>query len=135
MLVLDTEVYSNTGGQTSKATRIGAVAEFANKGKLKPKKDLFQIGMSIPNVYVASISAGANMGQTIKAFKEANDHNGPSLIIAYSPCIAHGIKGGLSNSVTEQKLLVESGYNILMRYNPSTKSLIFKFMKLFLLKK
>jgi len=123
VLVLDTEVYSNTGGQTSKSTRVGAVAEFASTGKLKPKKDLFQIGMNIPNVYVASISAGANMSQTIKAFKEASEHNGPSLIIAYSPCIAHGIKGGLSNSVEEQKLLVESGYNILMRYNPVNKEL------------
>lgn len=124
ILVLDTEVYSNTGGQTSKSTRVGAVAEFASKGKLKPKKDLFRIGMSIPNVYVASISAGANMSQTIKAFKEATEHKGPSLIIAYSPCIAHGIKGGLSNSVEEQKLLVDSGYNILMRYNPELQELV-----------
>jgi len=123
VLVLDTEVYSNTGGQTSKSTRVGAVAEFANTGKLKPKKDLFQIGMNIPNVYVASISAGASREQTIKAFKEAEEHNGPSLIIAYSPCIAHGIRGGLSNSIEEQKLLVESGYNILMRYNPETDKL------------
>jgi pyruvate-ferredoxin/flavodoxin oxidoreductase len=123
VLVLDTEVYSNTGGQTSKSTRTGAVAEFASTGKLKPKKDLFQIGMNIPNVYVASISAGANREQTIKVIKEANEHKGPSLIIAYSPCIAHGIKGGLSNSIEEQKLLVESGYNILMRYNPETNEL------------
>ncbi len=123
VLVLDTEVYSNTGGQTSKSTRTGAVAEFSSKGKLKPKKDLFQIAMNIPNVYVASISAGANQMQTIKAFKEAEEHIGPSVIIAYSPCIAHGIKGGLSSSIEEQKLLVESGYNILMRYNPETKKL------------
>lgn len=123
VLVLDTEVYSNTGGQTSKSTRVGAVAEFSSLGKLKPKKDLFQIAMNIPNVYVASISAGANQMQTIKAFKEAQEHNGPSVIIAYSPCIAHGIKGGLSNSIDEQKLLVESGYNILMRYNPENMKL------------
>lgn len=123
VLVLDTEVYSNTGGQTSKSTRIGAVAEFSNSGKLKPKKDLFQIAMNIPNCYVASISAGASPVQTIKAFMEAENHNGPSVIIAYSPCIAHGIIGGLSNSIEEQKLLVESGYNILMRYNPVTDKL------------
>lgn len=123
ILVLDTEVYSNTGGQTSKSTRVGAVAEFASTGKLKPKKDLFKIAMNIPNVYVASISAGASMNQTIKAFKEAEEHNGPSVIIAYSPCIAHGIRGGLQNSIDEQKLLVESGYNILMRYNPEINEL------------
>jgi len=123
VLVLDTEVYSNTGGQTSKSTRVGAVAEFSSTGKLKPKKDLFEIAMNIPNVYVASISAGASREQTIKAFKEANEHNGPSVIIAYSPCIAHGIKGGLSNSIEEQKLLVESGYNILMRYIPEEDKL------------
>lgn len=123
ILVLDTEVYSNTGGQTSKSTRVGAVAEFSSTGKLKPKKDLFDIAMRIPNVYVASISAGASREQTIKAFKEAQEHNGPSVIIAYSPCIAHGIKGGLSNSIEEQKLLVESGYNILMRYLPEENKL------------
>lgn len=123
VLVLDTEVYSNTGGQKSKSTRTGAIAEFASSGKLRPKKDLFEVAMNIPNCYVASISAGANAMQTIKAFKEAEEHNGPAIIIAYSPCIAHGIIGGLSNSVAEQKLLVESGYNILMRYNPEEKKL------------
>lgn len=123
VLVLDTEVYSNTGGQTSKSTRTGAVAEFSYNGKLKPKKDLFQIAMNIPNTYVASISAGASPMQTIKSFKEAMEHNGPSVIIAYSPCIAHGIIGGLENSIEEQKLLVESGYNILMRYNPEENKL------------
>ena len=123
VLVLDTEVYSNTGGQKSKSTRTGAIAEFAATGKLKPKKDLFEIAMNIPNCYVASVSAGASPMQTLKAFKEAEEHNGPSLIIAYSPCIAHGIIGGLSESIEEQKLLVESGYNILMRYNPNTKEL------------
>ncbi len=120
ILVLDTEVYSNTGGQKSKSTRKGAIAEFASSGKLENKKDLFKIAMSIPNVYVASVSMGANGMQTIKAFKEAYEHNGPSLIIAYSPCIEQGIKGGLSMSIEEQKLLVDVGYNILMRYNPNT---------------
>lgn len=123
VLVLDTELYSNTGGQKSKSTRIGAVAEFASSGKLKPKKDLFEIAMNIPNCYVASISSGANNMQSIKAFKEAQEHEGPAVIIAYSPCIAHGIIGGLKESIDEQKLLVESGYNILMRYNPVNKEL------------
>jgi Asp-tRNA(Asn)/Glu-tRNA(Gln) amidotransferase B subunit len=103
-MVLDTEVYSNTGGQKSKSTRMGSVAEFASSGKLESKKDLFKIAMSIPNVYVASISMGANMQQTLKVFKEAKEHNGPSLIIAYSPCIEQGIVGGLSNSLEENKI-------------------------------
>ena len=118
IMVLDTEVYSNTGGQKSKSTRMGSVAEFAASGKLESKKDLFKIAMSIPNVYVASISMGANMQQTLKVFKEAKEHNGPSLIIAYSPCIEQGIVGGMGNSLEEQKILVNVGYNILMRYNP-----------------
>ena len=123
VLVLDTEVYSNTGGQRSKSTRIGGVAEFASSGKLENKKDLFKIAMAIPNVYVASISMGANMMQTLKVFKEANEHNGPAIIIAYSPCIEQGIYGGLNNSLDEQKLLVDVGYNILMRYNPENDEL------------
>ncbi|MEG2457343.1 MAG: pyruvate:ferredoxin (flavodoxin) oxidoreductase [Bacilli bacterium] len=123
ILVLDTEVYSNTGGQTSKATRTSAIAEFSSNGKLNPKKDLFRSAMSIPNVYVASICEGASMQQTITAFKEATEHIGPSIIIAYSPCIAHGIKGGLVNTLKEEKLLVSSGYNILMRYNPENDKL------------
>ena len=123
ILVLDTEVYSNTGGQTSKSTKYAAVAEFSSNGKKTNKKDLFRIAMSIPNVYVASVSMGANMNQTLRAFKEAYEHNGPSLIIAYSPCIAHGITGGLRNSLDEEKLLVESGYNLLMRYNPNNSEL------------
>ena len=124
ILVLDTEVYSNTGGQKSKSTRTGGIAEFASSGKIETKKDLFKIAMAIPNVYVASISMGANMMQTLKVFKEAYEHNGPSLIIAYSPCIAQGIKGGLSNQLEEQKMLVEVGYNLLMRYNPEEDKLI-----------
>ena len=122
-MVLDTEVYSNTGGQKSKSTRTGSVAEFASAGKLEGKKDLFKIAMSIPNVYVASISMGANMQQTIKAFKEAKEHNGPSLIIAYCPCIEQGIVGGMTGQIDEQKFLVDIGYNILMRYNPDTEKL------------
>ena len=124
ILVLDTEVYSNTGGQKSKSTRTAGVAEFASTGKLESKKDLFRIAMSIPNVYVASISMGADMNQTLKAFKEASSHKGPSLIIAYSTCIEQGIKGGLTNSLEEQKLLVDVGYNILMRYNPDNNKLV-----------
>ena len=124
IMVLDTEVYSNTGGQKSKSTRIGSVAEFSASGKHENKKDLFKIAMSIPNVYVASISMGANPMQAIKAIKEAKEHDGPSLIIAYSTCIEQGIYGGLTNSLDEQKLLVDIGYNILMRYNPTEDKLI-----------
>ncbi|MDD2207786.1 MAG: pyruvate:ferredoxin (flavodoxin) oxidoreductase [Bacilli bacterium] len=116
ILVLDTEVYSNTGGQASKSSQKGAVAEFANMGKKTIKKDLFKIAMSYPNVYVAQISLGANMMQTIKALTEAENHNGPSIVIAYSPCVEHGIKGGLVNAINQQKLAVESGYLLLMRY-------------------
>ena len=117
ILVLDTEVYSNTGGQASKSSHLGQVAEFANDGKKTNKKDLFRIAMSYPNCYVASISLGANMFQTIKAFREAEEHKGPSIIIAYAPCIEQGIKKGMSCASTEQKLAVECGYTILMRYS------------------
>ena len=123
ILVLDTEVYSNTGGQASKSSRIGQVAQFADHGKKNPKKDLFKIAMSYPNCYVANVSLGANFMQTIKAFKEAEAHNGPSIIIAYSPCIEQGIKGGMINSSQEQKLVVECGYTTLMRYVPETEQL------------
>ena len=123
VLVLDTEVYSNTGGQASKSSRLGQVAEFANLGKRTYKKDLFRIATSYPNCYVASISLGANYFQTLKAFKEAEAHNGPSIIIAYSPCVEQGIKGSMSNATSEQKLSVECGYNILMRYNPDEDKL------------
>lgn len=116
ILVLDTEVYSNTGGQASKSTKAGAVAKFATFGKTTTKKDLFKIATNYNNVYVASICLGANPMQAIKAMIEAERHNGPSIIIAYAPCIEHGIKGGLTNSIEEQKLSVECGYNILMRY-------------------
>ena len=116
ILVLDTEVYSNTGGQSSKSTKLGAVAKFATNGKHNYKKDLFKIATTYENVYVASISLKANPMQAIKAFKEAEEHNGPSIIIAYAPCIEHGINGGLINSIEEEKKSVECGYNILMRY-------------------
>ena len=95
---------------------MGAVAEFANMGKKTYKKDLFKIAMTYPNVYVAEVSMGANIMQTVKALKEAEAHDGPAIILAYSPCVEHGIKGGLVNSVDQHKLGVESGYSILMRY-------------------
>lgn len=123
ILVLDTEVYSNTGGQMSKSSRIGQVAEFADYGKNASKKDLFRIAMSYPNCYVASVSLGANMMHTLKVFKEAREHKGPSIIIAYAPCIEQGIRGGMSCSTLEQKLAVEVGYNLLMRYNPISNEL------------
>jgi len=117
VLVLDTEVYSNTGGQSSKATPMASVAKFAAAGKRTGKKDLGLISMSYGNIYVASISLGANMNQAIKAFNEAENYNGPSLIIAYSPCIAHGLD--MSKTVQEEKLAVQSGYWPLYRYNPT----------------
>lgn len=116
ILVLDTEVYSNTGGQASKSTKIGAVAEFADFGKKTCKKDLFKIAMCAPNVYVGSICLGANNNQAIKTLNEAENHNGPSIVICYCPCIEHGIKGGMCNSINEEKLAVECGYTLLMRY-------------------
>ena len=123
ILVLDTEVYSNTGGQASKSSRIGQVAQFADAGKKTAKKDLFKIAMSYPNCYVANVSFGSNFMQTINAFKEAEAHTGPSIIIAYCPCIEQGIKGGMGNSSQEQKLVVDCGYVSLMRYNPETDKL------------
>lgn len=123
ILVLDTEVYSNTGGQMSKSSRTGQVAEFADYGKRSAKKDLFRIAMSYPNCYVASISLSANMMHTLKVFKEAKEHQGPVIIIAYAPCIEQGIKGGMSCSTMEQKLSVDVGYNLLMRYVPDSQTL------------
>ncbi len=124
ILVLDTEVYSNTGGQMSKSSHVGQVAEFADLGKKNAKKDLFKIAMCYPNCYVASVSLGANIMQTIKAFKEASEHQGPSIIIAYAPCVEHGIKGGLSCTTKEQKLAVDVGYTLLMRYQPEKELLV-----------
>ena len=116
MLVLDTEVYSNTGGQASKSTPIGAVAKFAFGGKAQPKKDLALMAMSYGNVYVARVAFGANDMQTVKAFLEAEAYDGPSLIIAYSHCIAHGYD--LIHGLDQQKAAVQSGSWTLMRYNP-----------------
>jgi pyruvate-ferredoxin/flavodoxin oxidoreductase len=119
ILVLDTEVYSNTGGQASKATPRAAVAKFAAGGKATGKKDLAQIAMSYGNVYVAQVAMGANMTQTVKAFAEAEAHRGVSLILAYSPCIAHGIE--MSTQMTHQKEAAESGYWPLFRYDPAVE--------------
>ena len=117
VLVLDTQVYSNTGGQTSKATPEGMVAQFAAHGKKNYKKDLARIAMAYPNVYVAQVSLGANMMQTIKAFDEAIKHDGPSIIIAYCPCISHGIKAGMGCSVEEESLATKCGYFPIFRYD------------------
>ncbi|MBN2614628.1 MAG: pyruvate:ferredoxin (flavodoxin) oxidoreductase [Bacteroidales bacterium] len=118
LLVLDTEVYSNTGGQASKATSTGAVAKFATAGKEVRKKDLGAIYMTYGYVYVAQVAMGANYSQYFKALKEAEAFPGPSLIIAYSPCIAHGLRNGMARSQHEEKLAVESGFWNLYRYNP-----------------
>jgi pyruvate-ferredoxin/flavodoxin oxidoreductase len=118
ILVFDTEVYSNTGGQASKSTPTGAVAQFAAAGKAVKKKDLAQIAISYGYVYVAQISMGANQQQTLKAIQEAESYDGPSLIIAYAPCINHGIRAGMGKSQTEMKKAVESGYWNLLRYDP-----------------
>ena len=116
ILVMDTEVYSNTGGQQSKATTIAAAAKFATAGKSQPKKDLGLMAIAYGNVYVASIALGARDAQTVKAFQEAESYNGVSLIIAYSPCIEHGYD--LADSLDHQKLAVDSGYWQLYRYDP-----------------
>ncbi len=122
ILVFDTEVYSNTGGQSSKATPTGATAQFAAGGKDVKKKDLAQIAMTYGYVYVAQIAMGADMNQCIKAFAEAESYPGPSLIIAYAPCINHGIKGGMSSAQAEEKKAVTSGYWQLLRYDPRKKA-------------
>ncbi len=118
ILVLDTEVYSNTGGQASKSTPTGAIAKFAATGKRTKKKDLALLAMDYGYVYVAQVSMGADMNQVVKAFAEAEAYNGPSIIIAYAPCINHGIKGGMDNSQMEMKKAVECGYWQLFRFNP-----------------
>ena len=119
ILVLDTEVYSNTGGQSSKSTPTGAVAKYAASGKRTRKKDLGQMAMSYGYVYVASVAMGANKNQLLKAVREAEDYRGPSLIIAYAPCINHGINMGCSQE--EEKRAVEAGYWLLYRYDPRLK--------------
>jgi pyruvate-ferredoxin/flavodoxin oxidoreductase len=120
VLVMDTEVYSNTGGQASKATPLGAIAKFAASGKKTRKKDLGMMAMSYGNVYVAQVAMGANDAHTIKAFLEAEAYDGPALIIAYSHCIAHGID--MAKGMTQQKLAVNSAYWPLYRFNPALKA-------------
>lgn len=118
ILIVDTEVYSNTGGQSSKATPLGAVAQFAASGKKIQKKDLGLISMAYGYVYVAQVAMGANQAQLIKALKEAEEYNGPSIIIAYAPCISHGLVHGMGSTQVESKNAVEAGYWHLYRYNP-----------------
>lgn len=120
ILVLDTEVYSNTGGQSSKSTRTGAVAKFASSGKETAKKDLAKMALTYDHVYVGTISLGANPNQAIKVLKEADEYNGPSIVIAYAPCIAQGIIKGMKNSINEEKVATESGYFPLFHYNPAS---------------
>ena len=118
VLVLDTEVYSNTGGQASKATQKGAVAQFAAAGRQQSKKNLGMMVMSYENVYVASVAMGANQTQYLKALKEAESYNGPSIIIAYAPCQSHGLRCGMGGSMQEMKRAVDAGYWTLYRYDP-----------------
>ena len=122
VMVFDTEVYSNTGGQASKSTQPGAVAQFAAGGKEVKKKDMASIAMSYGYVYVAQIAMGADYNQTVKAIAEAEAYPGPSLIIAYAPCINHGIKKGMSKAQTEEQLAVEAGYWHNFRFNPAAKA-------------
>jgi len=122
LLVLDTEVYSNTGGQASKSTPIAAVAKFAASGKRTRKKDLGMMAMSYGYVYVAQVAMGASQTQYLKAIKEAEAYPGPSIIIAYSPCINHGIRAGMGKTQAQQKLAVDCGYWHLYRYNPQLEA-------------
>ncbi len=121
VFVFDTEVYSNTGGQASKSTNFGAVAQFAAAGKAMPKKSLAEIAMSYGYVYVAQIAMGANPNQTLTAIREAEAYHGPSLIIGYAPCEMHSIKGGMANCQSEMKKAVECGYWNLFRFNPEAE--------------
>jgi pyruvate-ferredoxin/flavodoxin oxidoreductase len=121
VIVYDTEVYSNTGGQSSKSTTTAAVAKFAASGKKTKKKDLGMMAISYGYVYVAQVAMGADKSQYLKALLEAEAYNGPSLIIAYSPCINHGLKNGMGKTQDQEKRAVESGYWHLYRYNPLLK--------------
>ena len=121
ILVLDTEVYSNTGGQSSKSTRCGAVAKFESDGKKTSKKDLLKIALTYPHVYVGAISLGAKPNQALKVLLEAEAYDGPSIIVAYSPCIAQGIIKGMRNSINEEKDATDSGYFPIFHYNPEKK--------------
>ena len=123
ILVLDTEVYSNTGGQSSKSSNLGSIASFTAKGKENYKKDLARIAMCYPHVYVATTNIGYNKEQYLKVLKEAAEHNGPSLVIAYSPCIEHGIKTGMEHSQSNAYLASKCGYFITFRYNPDINKL------------
>ena len=123
ILVLDTEVYSNTGGQSSKSSSKGSIASFTSKGKDNYKKDLARMAMSYPHVYVATTNIGYNKEQYLKVLTEASNYNGPSLVIAYSPCIEHGIKAGMEHSQSNARLASECGYFLTFRYNPTTKKL------------
>ena len=122
VLIVDTEVYSNTGGQSSKATPIGAVAQFTASGKKRPKKDLGGMLMTYGNVYVAQVAMGADNAQLIRAIREAQEFDGPSVIIAYAPCQSHGLKCGMAKVQDEMKRAVEAGYWYLYRYNPSAET-------------
>ena len=122
IMVFDTEVYSNTGGQASKASNIGQVAQFAAAGKAIAKKSLAEIAMSYGYVYVAQVAMGADMNQTLKAIREAEAYNGPSIVICYSPCEMHSIKGGMVNCQAEMKKAVDCGYWDMFRYNPAAKA-------------
>lgn len=124
ILVLDTEVYSNTGGQSSKSSNLGSIASFTSNGKEYYKKDLARIAMCYPHVYVACTNIGYNREQYLKVLKEASEHNGPSLVIAYCPCIEHGIKMGMEHSQSNAYLASKSGYFLTFRYNPSDSKLI-----------
>ena len=121
ILVLDTEVYSNTGGQASKSSKLGAVCKFASNGKKTAKKDLLKIALTNPNVYVGAISMGANPASCVKVLLEAEKYNGPSIIVAYAPCIAWGILKGMNNSINEEKFATSSGYFPIFHYNPETR--------------
>ena len=121
ILVLDTEVYSNTGGQSSKSSKVGSIAKFTAKGKEVAKKDLAKIALTYPHVYVGSISMGANMQHTVNILKEAESYDGPSIILAYAPCISQGILTGMESTIQEEKKAVETGYYPLFHYNPDTK--------------
>ena len=118
IMCLDTEVYSNTGGQASKSSQTGQIAQFTASGKKTSKKNLALMAMAYGNVYVAQVALGANPMAAIKAFKEAESYNGPSLIICYAPCINQGIKGGMVNSIQVEKEAVECGYFTTFRYDP-----------------
>ena len=122
ILILDTEVYSNTGGQSSKSSNVGSIASFTSNGKNNYKKDLARIAMCYPHVYVACVNIGYNKEQYLKALQEANNHNGPSIIIAYAPCIEHGIKTGMEHSLESSYLASKCGYFLTFRYNPDNQT-------------